>query len=376
MSDYQSVGNVLSQLIDEGYISEYPEQPPFDEKETPIYMKALLGFGGWIAALFFFSFVGWCMIATILQGIQSEGIAGLVLGIVGLGLMIGTTIAQKQYKGAFASQLALAYHLAGQALFVVGANMAMYESVSSFSAQVIVSALLIIVMEIIMIPLYEDGIFRFLATIAAVSAANALVFQLNIPGSLSVLIGLLAFAVVVIWSDMLPATTQIKHRPMLQAVGYGLVFGLFGTIAHELAQNPEYMDSAHLELHKPLITALMLLAITIWYEIRLLADYQIPLSHRAAVVVLALTGIITLPTLTTPGILASLLLILLGYRRRHHVLLVFAYLFMAGFISYFYYSLQTTLLVKSFILMATGLLFLLGGYVFRRILPVLEIKEA
>jgi hypothetical protein len=376
MSDYQSVGDVLSQLIDEGYISEYPEQPPFDETETPIYMKALLGFGGWIAALFFFIFAGWCLVATILQGIESEAVAGVVLGTVGLVFMIATVIAQRQYKSAFASQLALAYQIAGQALFVVGANMAMYGWGLSFTAEVIASALIVIVMEIIMIPLYEDGIFRFLATIAAVTAVNTLVYELNIPGSLSILIALLAFAVVVIWSDMLPATTQIQYRSMLQAVGYGLVFGLFGTITFELSQNPKYMDAAHVGLHKPLITALMLLAITIWYEIRLLGDYEIPLSHRATAVILALTVIITLPTLTTPGILAALLLIILGYRRRHNVLLVFGYLFMAGFISYFYYSLQTTLLVKSFILMATGLLFLLGGYVFRRMLPVPEVKEA
>jgi uncharacterized membrane protein len=101
--------------------------------------------------------------------------------------------------------------------------------------------------------------------------------------------------------------------------------------------------------------------------------HRFSLANRASQAFIALTVVISLPTLTTPGILASIMLILLGYRRRNRVLLVLAYAFMAGFIFYYYYNLQVTLLVKSFILMITGVLFLGGGLIFRRTIP--EVQE-
>lgn len=378
MSDTQTVGDVLSQLINEGYIDEYPENPPFaTDDDTPIYIKALLGFGGWIAALFFFIFVGFCLSVTLLASVNSEFGIGITLGFFGIVFMGGTLVIQRNRPGAFLSQFALAFHIAGQLLFIVGAGMILSSMASGASTiQIVLLSLIVIVMEVILIPLYEDDNFRFIATIIAVIAANVMVYELNIVGSLSILIGLLAFGVVVIWSDMLPVEMQIQERPILQIVGYGLVFGLFGTMMHELGQNPNYIDFGHSALHKPLITALVLLALTIWYEVRLLSDYKIALPHRAAIAVLAITVIITLPTLTTPGILAALLLIILGYRRRHTILLVLGYLFMAGFISEYYYSLQVTLLIKSFIMVGTGVLFLAGGFMFQRAFPVPETEEA
>jgi hypothetical protein len=376
MSETQTIGDVLSQLVAEGYIDELPENAPFNtDDDTPAYIKALLGFGGWIAALFFFGFAGFCLNLT-LSGIESELVSGAILCVIGLILVGSTTIMQRQSKGVFFSQVALAIHVAGQLLFMVGMGMVFYEWFP-YPAEfpTVLFALIIIVLEIILIPLYEDGIFRFLATIAAVIAANVIVYELNIPASLSVLTALLAFGVMMVWGEMLPIERLIRHRLMLQAVGYGLVFGLFGTIMHELSNSPTYEGFAQVALHQPIITSILLLGMSLWLEMRLLAEYEVPYTHRATLIVLGITVIIMLPTLTTPGILASMLLILLGYRRRHNVLLVLAYLFMAGFISYFYYSLHMTLLVKSFILMATGILFLIGGLAFRRLLPAPEPKE-
>ncbi|MDQ7037477.1 MAG: DUF4401 domain-containing protein, partial [Anaerolineae bacterium] len=325
----------------------------------------------------FSSLLDFCLSVTLLDGIDSEFCNWYRLWLFGSRFYGGTlAIQRKDSGGVFVSQLALAFHIAGHLLFIVGVGMVLSDSISSETTLIVLLSLIVIVLEVILIPLYEDGTFRFLATIIAVIAANVLVYELNIFGSLSILIGLLAFGVVAVWSDMLSVETQIGYRPMLQAVGYGLVFGLFGTIMHELGQNPAYSESVRNGLHQPLMTALMLLAITIWYEVRLLSNYEVALSHRAAMMLLAITVIITLPTLTTPGILAALLLIILGYRRRHTVLLVLAYLFMAGFISEYYYSLQVTLLIKSFILIGTGVLFLVGGFIFQRAFPVPEATEA
>jgi hypothetical protein len=376
MSDTQTIGDVLSQLVAEGYIDELPENPPFNsDDDTPAYIKALLGLGGWIAALFFFVFVGWCLTITLLSS-SGELTSGIILCIFGVAFIGGTVYLHGRSKNVFFSQVALATHVAGQLLFMVGLSMVLYVWYPyQQEFPTVLYALIVILLEIVLIPLYEDGIFRFLATIAAVIASNVIVYELNIPASLSVLTAVLAFGVLVVWGETLPVERLIRHRLLLQAVGYGLVFGLFGTIMHELSNSPTYEGFARTALHQPLVTSILLLLMTLWLELRLLTEYEIPRSHRATSILLGIAVIIMLPTLTTPGIVASMLLILLGYRRRQNVLLVLAYLFMAGFIGYFYYSLQMTLLVKSFILMATGVLFLIGGLAFRRLLPIPEAKE-
>ena len=374
MSDYQTVSDVLTRLVDEGYIDSVPENPPFNtDDNTPIYIKGLQGFGGWVASLFFFLFIGFCLFSTLLAS-SSETTIGTMLIVLGLLSTIAMAIdSRRDDVGAFFSQVRLAIHIVGHPMLLSGIiilfKLYNYDSL-------VIPSLIFIAMQLVFIPTFRDATYRFLATIGIVIALNVILYEIGIIGSLSVLIALLALDVVIVWSGVLPAKIEIDYRELILPVGYGVVFGLFGTIAHELSSNPSITDIGEAALHKPFITSLMLLVITIWYEVRLLADYDRPPTHRSTIVLVGLTVIVALPTLTTPGILASILLILLGYRRKHNLLLILAYLFMAGFISYFYYSLQTTLLIKSFILMGTGILFLAGGLSLPRLLPSTTSEEA
>jgi uncharacterized membrane protein len=88
------------------------------------------------------------------------------------------------------------------------------------------------------------------------------------------------------------------------------------------------------------------------------------ISKKNFWIVIIITAILFSPTVQAPGILSSALIIILGFAKSNRVLLTLGIIFLATFITSFYYSLQQTLLTKSFILMITGFLFLGMGFAF------------
>ena len=70
------------------------------------------------------------------------------------------------------------------------------------------------------------------------------------------------------------------------------------------------------------------------------------------------TVLVSLPALWTPGVLAAVIVIVLGLQRANRLLLGLGAAFLAVFLIAFYYHLDVTLLVKSLLLLATGLLLL------------------
>jgi uncharacterized membrane protein len=73
---------------------------------------------------------------------------------------------------------------------------------------------------------------------------------------------------------------------------------------------------------------------------------------------LGATMLVSLPVLWTPGILAAVIILVLGFQRGNRLLLGLGAVGLAVFLIAFYYHLEITLLVKSLILLGTGLLLL------------------
>jgi uncharacterized membrane protein len=118
-----------------------------------------------------------------------------------------------------------------------------------------------------------------------------------------------------------------------------------------------------------------MLVLLLWTEVRLLQDYEVSTRSPYALAVMAITILVAIPTMNTPGIMAGLLIVILAFRRRNWILLGIAYIFFAGFIIEYYYSLQVSLLTKSIILMITGVLLILGRLFLRRIVTVPDSPE-
>jgi uncharacterized membrane protein len=60
----------------------------------------------------------------------------------------------------------------------------------------------------------------------------------------------------------------------------------------------------------------------------------------------------------SPGLLAAPLVLLVGFSRGNRIVTALGALFLAGFISFYYYNLELSLLAKSFALMGSGVVLL------------------
>jgi uncharacterized membrane protein len=99
---------------------------------------------------------------------------------------------------------------------------------------------------------------------------------------------------------------------------------------------------------------LLLGIVSLWLVWSLLRRWQVPIPGRVANAALAGTAILILSSLEAPGIAVGVCIILLGYAHGNRMLAGIGITALLLYLSAYYYSLDTTLLVKSQALAISG----------------------
>ena len=99
-------------------------------------------------------------------------------------------------------------------------------------------------------------------------------------------------------------------------------------------------------------------------------------KSRPVLMLLAGVGVLAVTAHNSPGILGALLVLGLGYQRRDRLLSGLAVLFLAVFLSAYYYHLELTLLEKSAALAASGAVLLLFAFLLKKTAPTGESAHA
>ncbi|MEO7910502.1 MAG: DUF4401 domain-containing protein [Roseiflexaceae bacterium] len=331
---------VLEQLVDEGWLAPDARativsalSAPDDAAGTPWYVRALVGISAWIAAVLLTAFlVGG---TQLVNSAEASIVAGLILCAVAIAMR------RTLSRSIFAAQLALALSMAGQALFTFG--------VADFSNGVLAIVVGLVVLEVALIAIYPDMLHRFLSTVVIVGALVALLLDWNLPGLVHLLVGLLAAGALVLWereSTLVVAQFEGWSRP----IGYGLIVALLGVLClglTDLIAIPYWW-----------ISGLLLLPMLLVLEYRVVSRFEPRANAAIAPWLVGATVLVSLPALWTPGVLAAVIAIVLGFQRGNRLLLGIGAFFLVVFLIAFYYHLDVTLLLKSLLLLATGLLLL------------------
>lgn len=315
-------------------------------QRTPWYLRLLIGIGAWAGAGFLLSFV-LGMIAMALGG-QSAGVA-VVLGALTIGAAI---LLRHKVTGLFGSQIALVCAFAGQLMLIYGVGDSLHSEVAASVAALVVSAVLIAA--------FPDRVQRFCSTIVAAGAVLFLVvIEGRVPYGTDAIALSLALLPLVLWR-VAPRAAIEGASEIVEPVVYGLAVSLFlvlliDTIAPALGASPREWWG----IQWPATVGLAIMAI--WLVAAVGAEHRLP-WHKPEAVILEL-GLILFGALTwrTPAIMATLLMLILGFDRRARGLVVIATLFFLFFGGFYYYDLHLTLLQKSGILMLSGALCLAGA---------------
>lgn len=310
-------------------------EPPAVPLESPWYVRLMLGFAGWIAALFLLGFVA----AALSWVVDNEGAS------IGTGLLlcaVAWLLFRKLGGNDFAAQFALAISFAGQALFVVGVY-GLYGSQGEPAGPWLWLALL----QAVLLAVMPNAVHRLWSGFAAAGSLYLALHALH-AGFLAPPLMLAAAA----WAWLVEFRWP-RAAPALRPAAYGLVLALImvelaaGLVAPGIGFDPEPRDR---RLWSQAINGAVLLAV-VWVLLRR-SGARWP--GRAFLAVLAGTLLTVLVSLEAPGIAAGLCILLLGHAHGNGVLTGLGGAALLLYAGGYYYELDTTLLVKSQVMAATG----------------------
>ena len=306
---------------------------------APWYMTALSGFAAWFAALMLL--VAWMM------SLGDQSLPNLFGG----GILLLAAIGLLRGNGAFVTQLGLAFSMLGQALLVF--FIAELELPSPASLQLPALLALLVAIGMLMVP--AGSAHRFLCALATMLG---LVLLVDSHYLLSIHAVVLAALAVWLWlrrsswagSPQAPLIRAVAGAATLAALVLGIVGQpSMGGLRWFLASEPD--AGGWIAWLYPLGAALVLLATLTW----LTRGVQGPVRLAC------LSGALVLAALGSPapGLLVAAALWLVVFQACDRLWCVLVGVGVAFYLGDLYYSLHITLLVKSILLAASGLVLLL-----------------
>lgn len=313
------------------------------ESETPWYIYALIAIAAWFSTIFFVAF----FFLVMFQNAQEVAlVAGVLLSVVAVAINQG-----KQKESIFFSQVSLAFNVAGQILMVLGFFIHTHS--------IVVICFFVIVLQVVMTFLYRHPVQYFVAPMVISCALFFLLLDiegntraLKGPQSIHFVIALLSTATGYFWYK---ESSFVKHR--------FFHYSLYGTTLSLLVMVSLSVFSRSYDLEMWWVSGIIVGVALILLEIELLGDLLKTTMGTTIIVASALFCIITI---NSPGLIAAMFTLILGFYRGHKLLMSISCVFFGGFLFFFYYDLQMTLLSKSLILMGSGIVLIAFSIVVSR----------
>lgn len=309
------------------------------KEKDPIILKVLTGISAWVASLFLLGF--------IIIAIKPDGSSILSIGLLLAGFAI-TLHYTARNAGTFVAQSTLSCMMCGHVMLLFGIvdSVSTHDELLTLSiTQTLLCALPIWVMRR---SAYQASSLLFAAffwTCYAVEMNSPWLFRLLLAVEVS------ALAALTLW------------RARTNSFGYALALAIGATIF--------FLDwvqsfSWHQRFDEPLWPTSLIMAA---FVAAIGAHFLAEADRKQPKVILLFIMLLAMAFLSSPGLLFTVALLILGYGLRDRIFGGLGLIGLPTFIIYFYYSLQVSLLEKSGILFASGIICLLIAYVAQRSLP-------
>ena len=270
--------------------------PETGKLDTPWYVKMLLAFSGWLAALFLLGFIG-----VGFEFIMKSSSASFVVG----GVMVGGAFGIfRTPKNEFSEHLALALSLAGQALIVF--------AILNISKRVeTVFWVLLVLLQVPLAVFMPNFVHRVLPALFAAFAFSMALAALGWP---SVSSGIIMFLASWLW---LNEFRYPQHMRKIQAIDYGLVLALIQLKGIALfGDGITGWLSAHNQPELwigPWMGEVLVSAVTLYVVWQLLQRRGQTISERPAITALLGTLLLGVVSIEAQGISLGIVIMLLGF---------------------------------------------------------------
>lgn len=314
-----------------------------EQEHQAWYIRSMIGFGAWIASLFFVGFV------TSLSMFASES----SLIVVGLFFILLANIFNFKLRNDFIDHVALAFSLAGQVLMVAGiADLSGWGDPEA-------ACITLIVCNSVLFFSFRDNVHRFLGVTISIGSLVVLLYHWEQQQLLTWLVPVMSFFFA--WLLMQQGKLRISYEkasPLTSALmnaSFGIVLLSTFYILPELKDDFEFFP-------QPWVATVGVSLVTLFVLYRLLPSFIQHANTRYQISVYVFTLVIMLCSLSAPGIMFSFLVILLSVTHGHRVYTGIGMAFMIVFVVMYFYGIETSLLTKSYTLTLTGIALLAGRW--------------
>ena len=327
------------------------EQPENEVLGSPWYVKALLAFFGWLAAIFILGFI-----SAAFHFVFNTPFAACIFGVM---MVAGAFVLLRIPANEFVEHLGLATSMAGQALIF-------YAIFDLANNNEIVAWLLLTMLEISLVALMPNSVHSVVSALVAAIALSMAFAEMHIPYIIG---GILMFGTSFCWLNEFRYPQQMKK---IRAAGYGLVLALIalkGTTLFDYRTFGRLFSQKYEFWSQPWLGELMIGAVTLYVVWRLLQRYGQPVNGRLSISILLGTLLICAVSMKVQGITVGMVIICFGFFCANRVLLGLGIISLLFYISSYYYLLERTLMEKSQSLLVVGLILLFVRWLMLRIFP-------
>ena len=344
-------------LIDAQNVSEKLLNNAASEAPSPWFISLLFGMSGLLASLFFIGFLTLLLDNTgLLDSTLAVFIIGGILSVIGGFLFYNARIRHSP----FWNSLAFAITLAGQGYIA-------YALLASEIAEPLNIGLLLLV-QLLMTVAIPNFIYRLLS---ATLALSCLFYLLNYYHLSEVSLGLLALITSVTHlqryrlAAFIPTKWRMNALEITNAIGYASAYVLLSVSVYFIAA--EYGNSFDsygeaFSYNYYLAQGLLTLA-SLYAAYLILKRYHIKLLSAAGLLISAAIVLLGIMSIYVSGLLATSLIIIIATANSQRVLLGLGIIALVGYIFWYYYQLDTSLLVKSASMLVIGIALLLLRWV-------------
>ncbi|MCG3860266.1 DUF4401 domain-containing protein [Psychrobacter sp. Ps5] len=326
---------------------------------SPWFISLLFGFSGVFASLFFIGFLTLILDNTgLLDSTLAVFIIGAILSVSGGFLFYNARLRHS----AFWNSLAFAVTLAGQGYIA-------YALLASEITEPLNIVLLLLV-QLLMTVVIPNFIYRLLS---ATLALSCLFYLLNYYHLSEISLGLLALITSVTHlqrytlAAFIPRKWRMNALEIMSAIGYASAYVLLSISVYFIAA--EYGNSfasfnsldnygEAFSYNYYLAQGLLTLA-SLYAAYLILKRYHIKLLSAAGLLISAAIVLLGIMSIYVSGLLATSLIIIIATANSQRVLLGLGVIALVGYIFWYYYQLDTSLLVKSASMLVIGIALLL-----------------
>ena len=346
-------------LIDTQNISDKLLNNAESAARSPWFISLLFGMSGILASLFFIGFLTLMLDNTgLLDSTLAVIIIGALLSVIGGFLFYNA----RSRHSPFWNGLAFAITLAGQGYIA-------FALLASEIAEPL-NIMLLLLVQLLMTIVIPNFIYRLLS---ATLALSCLFYLLSYYHLSEVSLGLLALITSVTHlqrytlAAFIPTKWRANFFDISSAIGYASAYVLLNIsvyfIAAEYGNSFDNLDSLDnygeaFSYNYYLAQGLLTLA-SLYAAYLILKRYHIKLLSTAGLLISAAIIVLGVISIYVSGLLATSLIIIIATANSQRVLLGLGVIALVGYIFWYYYQLDTTLLVKSASMLVIGIALLL-----------------